>query len=71
MALDEFKVPPSIKDQIPVSRFKYSPVRKYTAAMSGLDISRPLPQRGRSSVELVEISNNDYIDNTYIDDYFQ
>lgn len=74
MALDNSKFPkerPSIKDQIPVSRFKYSPARKYTSAMSGIDISSPLPPRGRSAVTRVEIPENDYIENTYIDDYFE
>lgn len=74
MALDNLKIPkerPSIKDQIPVSRFKYTPVRKYTSAMSGIDLSKPLPPRSISKVVIAEISENDYIENTYIDDYFE
>ena len=74
MALDNLKIPkerPSIKDQIPVSRFKYIPVRKYTSAMSGIDVSKPLPPRAKSKEVMIETQENDYIENTYIDDYFE
>lgn len=78
MALDNLKVPrekPSIKDQIPVSIFSYIPLRKYTTAMMGLEINSNANANllGRSSIvpPPAEIQENDYIENTYIDDYFQ
>ena len=78
MSLDDLKVPrekPSIKDQIPVSIYSYIPLRKYTIAMKGLEINSNANANllGRSSIVLppAEIQENDYVENTYIDDYFQ
>jgi hypothetical protein len=76
MALDDLKVPrekPSIKDQIPVSIFRYESPRKYTVAMSGINVDSNSTLLGRHSIvpPPAEIQENDYVENTYIDDYFQ
>jgi hypothetical protein len=76
MALDDLKVPrekPSIKDQIPLSIFSYDPPVKYTIAMRGIVIGSNSTLLGRHSIVPLpaEIQENDYVENTYIDDYFQ
>jgi len=76
MSLDDLKVPrekPSIKDQIPLSIFRYDPPGKYTIAMSGIVIGSNSTLLGRNSIvpPPAEIQENDYVENTYIDDYFQ
>ncbi len=78
MALDDLKVPrekPSIKDQIPVSIFRYESPRKYTVAMKGLEFNSNANASllGRHSIvpPPADIQENDYVENTYIDDYFQ
>lgn len=76
MALEELKIPkerPGIKDQIPLSRFKYGSPRKYTTIMSGIDIDSNYIQPVPKTISRAQLENqeNDYIENTYIDDYFQ
>jgi hypothetical protein len=77
MQPDELKLPkkkPSIKDQIYLSRFGIGVPKKYTVISSGIDIDAPSsvgrisrPQQQQAPVN----QENDYIENTYIDDYFE
>jgi hypothetical protein len=77
MQPDELKLPkkkPSIKDQISKSIYAAKIPKKYTLISSGIDIGVPStvgrgfrPQQQPTPVN----QENDYIENTYIDDYFE
>lgn len=77
MQPDDLKLPkkkPSIKDQIYLSRFGVGVPKKYIDVVRGVDINSQT-LIGRTLVsqpqQLPVNQENDYLENTYIDDYFE
>jgi hypothetical protein len=64
---------PSVRDQVGRSRFSYTPSGKYTDRIKGINIDTtytpPIPKLDPG--QITENQENDYIENTYIDDYFE